>query len=59
VFLAQHGFDVTGIDFAPGEVGDRSGVLFDIEHLAGTRESNRFRPIPGFAAYLLTRRGAP
>lgn len=44
---------------APGEVHQRFGDLFDIEYLAGTLSPNRVRPIPGYAAYLLTRNGAP
>jgi hypothetical protein len=47
---------VTAGRLLPGRAVD---LLFDIEYLAGTREPNRFRPIPGFAAYLLTRRGTP
>ena len=43
---------------APGEVDQRFSALFDIEYLAGTLSPNRFRPIPGYAAYLLTRNGA-
>jgi SAM-dependent methyltransferase len=43
---------------APGEVDERFGALFSIERVAGNDEPNRLRLIPGFAAYLLTRRGA-
>ena len=41
---------------APGEVADRFGDDFAIEQIAGTERPRMRRLIPGFAAFLLTRR---
>jgi len=39
----------------PGEVERRFGATFRIERIAGTAAPRMWRPIPGFAAYLLTK----
>jgi SAM-dependent methyltransferase len=41
---------------APGEVERRFGTAFTIERIAGTSDVRLRRPIPGNAAYLMTRR---
>ena len=38
------------------EIAQRFGHAFDIEQIAGTDSPNMRRFIPGFAAYLMTRR---
>jgi len=40
----------------PGEVEARFGAAFDIERVAASETLRMRRPIPGFAAHLLTRR---
>jgi SAM-dependent methyltransferase len=40
----------------PGEVQDRFGGAFDVERVAASERLRMWRIIPGFAAYLMTRR---
>jgi cyclopropane fatty-acyl-phospholipid synthase-like methyltransferase len=42
---------------APGEVTARFGDAFDVERIDGTPVPNLRRLIPGYAVYLMTRRG--
>jgi SAM-dependent methyltransferase len=39
----------------PGEIERRFGAAFRIERIAGTGRPRMWRPIPGFAAYLMTK----
>lgn len=43
------------VPFYAGEIDDRFGPYFDIEQIAGTVDYSRWPP--GYAAYLLTRKG--
>ena len=43
----------------PGEVERRFGATYHIECIAGTPTPRMWRPIPGFAAYLMTKRTEP
>lgn len=43
---------------SPGEVTQRFGTHFDIERVAGTESPNLRRFLPGYAAYLMTRKSA-